>query len=104
LLGLLILGWYKIAEHIRKEFPLHNKIPLARADKAANLFGFIIGYILFACFLALYLVKTLGYFDSAEFALRLITPFTFRFRWTDLVCYVLIIVSCIGTSKLRGCF
>ena len=81
-----------------------DNVPLAKGEKVAGFLGFIIGYILFACFLALYLTKTLGHFDSTEFALRLITPFSFRFHWTDMVCYGLLLVSCIGTLKLREYF
>jgi hypothetical protein len=72
-----------------------------RIDSFTTVVGFALGYGAFAGFLVFYQKIAIGYFDSDDFAIRLMTPFSLRLRWTDFVCYGLIALAIFGIAKLR---
>ena len=71
-----------------------------KIDKATVFLGFVAGYLLFAGFLVLYQLQSIGHFDSDDFLWRLLTPVSLKFQWTDLVCYVLLVLAMMGVHKL----
>lgn len=71
-----------------------------KIDKATAFLGFVAGYLLFAGFLVLYQLISIRHFDSDDFFWRLLTPVSLKFQWTDLVCYVLLVLSIMGADKL----
>lgn len=72
-----------------------------KIDGFTTFLGFILGYSLFAAFLFLYERVVMGVFDSDDFAIRMLTPFSLRLRWTDFVCYGLIALGIGIIAKLR---
>lgn len=79
-------------------------MPKSKDDKIDSLttfLGFVLGYGLFTGFLVLYEKVALGHFDTDDFAIRMLTPFSLRLRWTDFVCYGLMMLALLGIAKFR---
>jgi hypothetical protein len=72
-----------------------------KIDAFTAFLGFVLGYGLFAAFLLLYERVAAGGFDSDDFTIRMMTPFSLRLRWTDFVCYGLITLGISVIAKLQ---